>query len=98
MLTTFVPIISRRSLFEQLQSNKAKADEEWEESRKFKNQIARIDDDEADFLDTVDELREKEERRRMMKERKEIEEYRKTQVCIVFIMGLKCTNPWFFTG
>ena len=72
--------IHLRSLFEQLQANKSKADEEWEESRKFKNQIARIDDDEADFLDEVDELREKEERRRLAEERREILEYRKYQV------------------
>ncbi len=49
--------VDGRSLFDQLKANKAKEQEEWDEAHKFKNQIRGIDDDEAEFLDEVDEAR-----------------------------------------
>lgn len=42
-----------RSLFDQLESNRNKAQEEWDEKHQLKNQIRGIDDDEAEFLDQV---------------------------------------------
>ncbi len=51
------PEYESRSLFDQLKANKDKAQEEWDEAHKLKNQIRGIDDDEADFLDEVDNLK-----------------------------------------
>ena len=54
-----------RSLFEQLAANKAATQEEWDESRMLKNQVRGIDDDEAEFLGTVDDMKEKIELQRL---------------------------------
>lgn len=66
-----------RSLFDQLQANKAKEQEEWDEARKFKNQIRGIDDEEAEFLDEVDDARLRVERLRRLEERQELEVLRR---------------------
>ncbi|KAK7535946.1 N-terminal domain of NEFA-interacting nuclear protein NIP30-domain-containing protein [Phyllosticta citribraziliensis] len=42
-----------KSLYEVLQANKAKKQEAFEESIKFKNQFRSLDEDEAEFLDSV---------------------------------------------
>ncbi len=68
-----------RSLFERLQENKAKAQEEWDEAHKLKNQIRGIDDDEAEFLDEVDAVKSSMERERLAEERKALEDYHKEQ-------------------
>ncbi len=51
------PEADTRSLFDQLKANRDKAQEEWDEAHKFKNQIRGIDDDEAEFLDEVDAVK-----------------------------------------
>lgn len=48
-----------------VQANKMKAQEEWEEAHKLKNQIRGIDNDEAEFLDKVDDYRLTMERNRL---------------------------------
>merc|ERR1712150_452189 len=68
-----------RSLFEQLEEHRVKKQDEWDESHKLKNQIRGLDDDESDFLSTVDRLKSEEERKRMREERLALEEYRKSQ-------------------
>ncbi|EDV21279.1 uncharacterized protein TRIADDRAFT_60144 [Trichoplax adhaerens] len=49
-------LTDRRSLYEQLQEQKTKKQEEWDEQFKFKNMIRGLDDDEADFLDNSNQL------------------------------------------
>ncbi|TRY76632.1 hypothetical protein TCAL_11350 [Tigriopus californicus] len=71
-----------RTLFDQLESNKNKAQEEWDEKHQLKNQVRGIDDDEAEFLDRVDDLRSQLERKRRLEERKELEEYRQSQIAL----------------
>ena len=71
--------VETRSLFEQLNANRMKDQEEFEESRKLKNQIRGIDDDEAEFLDAVDDVRTRMEREKRLEEKRELEEYRKGQ-------------------
>merc|ERR1712083_441249 len=68
-----------RSLFEQLEEHRVKKQEDWDESHKLKNQIRGLDDDESDFLSTVDRLKSEEERKRIREERLALEEYRKSQ-------------------
>ena len=46
-----------RSLFDRLEEQRVAKQDEWDEAHKLKNQIRGIDDDEADFLDTVDNIR-----------------------------------------
>ena len=46
-----------RSLFARLEEQRVAKQDEWDEAHKLKNQIRGIDDDEADFLDTVDNIR-----------------------------------------
>ncbi|KAJ1731286.1 hypothetical protein LPJ61_002609 [Coemansia biformis] len=48
-----------RTLFEQLQEQKNKKNEAYEESRRFASSIRKLDADETEFLDTVDELEKK---------------------------------------
>ncbi|KAJ2714767.1 hypothetical protein H4R19_001555 [Coemansia spiralis] len=45
-----------RTLYEQLREQRAKKTEAYEESRRFANSIRKLDADETEFLDTVDEL------------------------------------------
>ncbi|PUU75365.1 N-terminal domain of NEFA-interacting nuclear protein NIP30-domain-containing protein [Tuber borchii] len=42
-----------RSLYEILQANKAKKQEEFEEKLKFKNQFKTLDEDDVDYLDSI---------------------------------------------
>ncbi|KAJ1899736.1 hypothetical protein LPJ81_004082, partial [Coemansia sp. IMI 209127] len=44
-----------RTLYEQLQEQKRKKTETYEESRRYANQIRKLDTDEVEFLDTVDD-------------------------------------------
>ena len=71
--------IDNRSLFERLEENRIKKQEEWDESHKLKNQIRGIDDDEADFLDTVDAVKMAQEKERISEETKALKEYRESQ-------------------
>eukprot|EP00095_Tigriopus_kingsejongensis_P006673 maker-scaffold660_size117387-snap-gene-0.33 protein:Tk06673 transcript:maker-scaffold660_size117387-snap-gene-0.33-mRNA-1 annotation:"nefa-interacting nuclear protein nip30" len=74
------PQAAQRSLFDQLLANKTKAQEEWDDKHQLKNQVRGIDDDEAEFLDQVDDLRSQLERRRRLEEKAELESYRQSQM------------------
>ena len=68
-----------KSLFDQLEANRAKAKEEFEATHSLKNQIRGLDDEEATFLDEVDEARSKVEAQRRLQDRREVEELRRRQ-------------------
>lgn len=65
-----------RSLFDRLKEQRDRKDADFEESKKFKNLVHTLDDDEIDHLKTVDELRSQEERKKREEELKEMNEYR----------------------
>ncbi len=69
--------IDSRSLFERLEENKRKKQEEWDAEHDIKNVVRGIDDDEAAFLDKVDDVRTEMELKRIKEERTELENYRK---------------------
>jgi len=68
-----------RSLFERLEEQRVKKQEEYDEAHQFKNQFRGLDDDEVDFLDKIDDIRTEAERQRIIEERKEVLEYQKKQ-------------------
>ncbi|KAM9855081.1 PSME3-interacting protein [Aulostomus maculatus] len=65
-----------RSLFERLQEQKDKKQEEYEEQFKFKNMVRGLDDDETSFLDEVSRQQSLMEKQRRDEEKKELLEYR----------------------
>uniref|UniRef100_A0A1B0DHG0 FAM192A/Fyv6 N-terminal domain-containing protein n=1 Tax=Phlebotomus papatasi TaxID=29031 RepID=A0A1B0DHG0_PHLPP len=68
-----------RSLFERLKEQKDKKDLEFEESRKLKNLIRGLDDDEIDFLDMVDQSKINAEKAKHLQDLKELQEFRERQ-------------------
>uniref|UniRef100_A0A7G3AKU0 Putative nefa-interacting nuclear protein nip30 n=1 Tax=Lutzomyia longipalpis TaxID=7200 RepID=A0A7G3AKU0_LUTLO len=71
-----------RSLYERLKEQKDKKDMEFEESRKLKNLIRGLDDDEIDFLDMVDQSKMNAEKQKHLQDMKEIQEFRERQTTI----------------
>ncbi|XP_042268322.1 PSME3-interacting protein isoform X1 [Thunnus maccoyii] len=65
-----------RSLFERLQEQKDKKQEEFEEQFKFKNMVRGLDDDETSFLDEVSRQQSLVEKQRRDEEKQELLEYR----------------------
>ncbi|GAA6101770.1 protein FAM192A-like [Tachysurus ichikawai] len=65
-----------RSLFEKLQEQKDKKQEEYEEQFKFKNMVKGLDEDEAHFLDEVSRQQCLVEKQRRDEEKQELQEYR----------------------
>jgi len=65
-----------RSLFDRLQEQKMRKQEEFEESHKLKNLVKGLDDDEADFLELVDKTKMDLERKKRIEEMKELNEFR----------------------
>ncbi|KAM8947097.1 PSME3-interacting protein isoform 2-T2 [Pelodytes ibericus] len=65
-----------RSLYEKLQEQKDKKQQEYEEQFKFKNMVRGLDEDETNFLDEVSRKQELIEKQRREEERKELNEYR----------------------
>ncbi|CAK6970126.1 PSME3-interacting protein [Scomber scombrus] len=61
-----------RSLFERLQEQKDKKQEEFEEQFKFKNMVRGLDDDETSFLDEVSRQQSLVEKQRRDEEKKEL--------------------------
>lgn len=70
------PAPDNRSLYDRLQEQKMKKQEEFEESHKLKNLVKGLDDDEADFLEYVDKTKMDLERKKRMEELKELNEFR----------------------
>merc|ERR1712183_271930 len=68
-----------RSLFEKLEEQRQKKQDDWDEEHKFKNQFRGLDDEEVDFLDRVDDVRTENERQRYLDEKRELEEYQRRQ-------------------
>ncbi|XP_015924305.2 PSME3-interacting protein [Parasteatoda tepidariorum] len=66
-----------RSLYERLQEQKDKKEMELEESRRLKNLIRGLDDDEVAFLELVDQTKIEMETKLWEEERKEIQEFRR---------------------
>lgn len=65
-----------RSLYDRLKSQKDAKDLEFEESRKFKNMIRGLDDDDVDHLTEIDNKKLLEERQKQEEEQKELTDYR----------------------
>ncbi|XP_019732461.1 PSME3-interacting protein isoform X2 [Hippocampus comes] len=65
-----------RSLFERLQEQRDKKQEEFEEQFKFKNMVRGLDDDETSFLDEVSRQQSLVEKQRRDEEKQELLEYR----------------------
>ncbi|XP_012409296.1 PSME3-interacting protein [Sarcophilus harrisii] len=67
-----------RSLYERLQEQKDKKQQEYEEQFKFKNMVRGLNEDETNFLDEVSRQQELIEKQRREEELKELKEYRST--------------------
>jgi hypothetical protein len=65
-----------RSLYDRLKEQKDKKDADFEEAKKFKNQIRGLNDDEVDFMDEIDNQRIEKEKQQKLEEMKELREYR----------------------
>ncbi|CAG0885464.1 unnamed protein product [Cyprideis torosa] len=66
-----------RSLYEKLQAQKQAKQEEFEEARKFKNQLRGLDEDEAKFLEKVDAYKEEVEKQQWLEEKRALDEFKK---------------------
>ncbi|XP_035498043.1 PSME3-interacting protein isoform X2 [Scophthalmus maximus] len=69
-----------RSLFERLQEQKDKKQEEFEEQLKFRNMVRGLDEDESSFLDEVSRQQCLVEKQRRDEEKQELLEYRSALV------------------
>uniref|UniRef100_A0A3B4Y4L5 Proteasome activator subunit 3 interacting protein 1 n=1 Tax=Seriola lalandi dorsalis TaxID=1841481 RepID=A0A3B4Y4L5_SERLL len=69
-----------RSLFERLQEQKDKKQEEYEEQFKFRNMVRGLDEDESSFLDEVSRQQSLVEKQRRDEEKQELLEYRSALV------------------
>ncbi|XP_041123861.1 PSME3-interacting protein-like isoform X3 [Polyodon spathula] len=67
-----------RSLFDRLQEQKDKKQQEYEEQFKFKNMVKCLDEDETNFLDEVSRQQMLVEKQRRDEDLKELNEYRST--------------------
>lgn len=65
-----------RSLYEQLQEQKLKKEEEYAEKQRFSNQVKRLDDDEAQFLEFVSQKQEEITQKREAEDAEVLQEYR----------------------
>ncbi|KAI4825509.1 hypothetical protein KUCAC02_021189 [Chaenocephalus aceratus] len=65
-----------RTLFERLQEQKDKKQEEFEEQFKFRNMVRGLDEDESSFLDEVSRQQSLVEKQRRDEEKQELLEYR----------------------
>ncbi|KAM6223441.1 PSME3-interacting protein [Rhynchocyon petersi] len=65
-----------RSLYERLQEQKDRKQQEYEEQFKFKNMVRGLDEDETNFLDEVSRQQELIEKQRREEELQELKEYR----------------------
>merc|ERR1711997_389591 len=68
-----------RSLWERLNEQKQKKQDDWDEEHKFKNQFRGLNDEEVDFLDKIDNARADVERKKFLEEQKELEEFERMQ-------------------
>merc|ERR1712227_504393 len=71
--------VDNRSLWERLEEQKQKKQMDWDEEHKFKNQFRGLNDDEVIFLDKIDDFRTEVERKRMLDEEKELEDFERRQ-------------------
>ncbi|XP_068026234.1 PSME3-interacting protein [Melanerpes formicivorus] len=67
-----------RSLYERLQEQRERKQQEFEEQFKFKNMVRGLDEEETHFLDEVSRQQELLERQRREEELQELNEYRST--------------------
>ncbi|XP_026805828.1 PSME3-interacting protein [Rhopalosiphum maidis] len=85
-----------RSLFDRLEEQRRKKEYEYEETHKLKNMIRGLDDDEVGFLELVDKTKMDEERRQLIEEARQIEEFRSkvsTLQCETVVSPLVATIP-----
>ncbi|KAM9352094.1 PSME3-interacting protein [Symphorus nematophorus] len=77
-----------RSLFERLQEQKDKKQEEYEEQFKFRNMVRGLDEDETSFLDEVSRQQCLVEKQRRDEEKQELLEYRISFLLLVCLLAL----------
>jgi len=70
------PVNDNKTLYERLQEQKQKKQDEWDEQHQLKNMIRGLDSDETVFLDMVAKQQEDIANRRFDEESQEIKEYR----------------------
>ena len=73
------PVYDPRTLYERLKEQKDKKQEEYEESKKLKNFVKGLEDDEVEFLQNIDEQKAVLEHRKYEEEMKTLEEFKKTK-------------------
>ena len=78
-MTLLVIVLIFRSLWERLNEQKQKKQDDWDEEHKFKNQFRGLNDDEVDFLDKIDNVRADAERKKFLEEQQELEEFERMQ-------------------
>merc|ERR1712183_46823 len=71
--------VDNRSLWERLNEQKQKKQDDWDEEHKFKNQFRGLNDEEVDFLDKIDNARADVERKKFLEEQQELEEFERMQ-------------------
>ncbi|KAM4614474.1 PSME3-interacting protein [Discoglossus pictus] len=71
-----------RSLYEKLQEQKDKKQQEYEEQFKFKNMVRGLDEEETNFLDEVSRKQDLIEKQRRAEERKELDEFRNARTMV----------------
>ncbi|KAF8459075.1 N-terminal domain of NEFA-interacting nuclear protein NIP30-domain-containing protein [Terfezia claveryi] len=68
-----------KSLYEVLQANKARKQEEFEEKLKFKNQFKPLDEDDVEYLDSIMSEQTRTEQLRKQKLASQLDQFRKAQ-------------------
>ncbi|KAI8994888.1 N-terminal domain of NEFA-interacting nuclear protein NIP30-domain-containing protein [Pilobolus umbonatus] len=66
-----------RTLYERLQEQRTIKEEKFQEESRLANQIKRVDEEEVEYFNTLSDEKEKLEHQIKLKERQELEEYRK---------------------
>ncbi|KAF6033307.1 FAM192A [Bugula neritina] len=69
-----------RSLFERLEANRLKKQEEFDEAHRLKNMVKGLENDEIEFLEQVSQLKEKQEIEKEIEERVLLAEYKSSLV------------------
>ncbi|XP_018410903.1 PREDICTED: protein FAM192A [Nanorana parkeri] len=82
-----------RSLYEKLQEQKDKKQQEYEEQFKFKNMVRGLDKEETDFLDEVSRKQEMLEKERREEEKKELNELLKDRTLVATSAEHKKKEP-----
>jgi len=73
-----------RTLFQRLEENRVKKQEEYEEAHRLKNMVKGLEDDDLEFLSAIDKKKMEDEKKVKEQERLELEEFRKRRAELDF--------------